>query len=167
MAPSVKYRQISMAVVKSSEFTLKTFLLVEPDIPCPVVVCGATQGVVLRRDVLKFLRNDQHVPWDRVWRSGVYLPVQEESPGSRVWGDPSRDYITKVLWNTIGSRKDIRMERISVEVHDLYDSWCEQTTVSGFEDEGRTHIPFEFCSASRAGEVKLILVDWELLHERF
>ena len=51
-----------------------------------------------------------------------YLPVQEESPGSRVWGDPSRDYITKVLRNTVGSRKDIRMERISVEVHDLYDS---------------------------------------------
>ena len=52
----------------------------------------------------------------------IYLPVQEESPGSRVWGDPPRDYITKVLRDTIGSRKNICVERISVEVRDLYGS---------------------------------------------
>ena len=59
---------------------------------------------------------------DRAWCPSIYLPVQEESPGFRVWGDPSGDYITKVLRNTIGPRKNIRMERIFVKVHDLHDS---------------------------------------------
>lgn len=41
--------------------SLETFLLVEPDIPRPVIVCRPTHGVVLGRDVLKFLRDDQYV----------------------------------------------------------------------------------------------------------
>jgi hypothetical protein len=45
-------------VINSSKFGLATFLLVEPDVSCAVIVCGTTHGVVLGCDVLEFLRDD-------------------------------------------------------------------------------------------------------------
>ena len=47
------------------------------------------------------------------------LPVQEESPGLRVRASSSRDYVTEILRNAIGTRKDVGVKRVSVEVHNL------------------------------------------------
>lgn len=51
-------RCININAVDSFKLALTTFLFVEPDIPCAVIVCRATHRVVLGRDVLEFLRDE-------------------------------------------------------------------------------------------------------------
>lgn len=59
---------------------------------------------------------------DHVCLTSFYLPVQEEPPGFCVWTGSSRDNVAEVLRNTIRSRKNVRMKRISEEIHDLKES---------------------------------------------
>ena len=47
---------VNVDTVNSSKFTTITFLLVEPDAPCAVIVCGTTHGIILGCDVLELLR---------------------------------------------------------------------------------------------------------------
>lgn len=57
--PHLQNKHVNINTGDSSEFTVTTFLFVEPNVSCAVVVCRATHGVVLRRDVLEFLRGCQ------------------------------------------------------------------------------------------------------------
>lgn len=109
-------------MVNSSKSTPTTFLFVEPDITCAVIVCRAAHCVILGRDVLELLRTvlvsiQNHVLW-----LGAYLSVQEELSGCCVWAGSSRNDVAEILRDTIRARKNVGMERISVEIRDLQGS---------------------------------------------
>jgi len=53
--PHLSNGPININTIDSSKAAPTTFLLVEPDIPCAIIVRRATHGVVLGRDVLEFL----------------------------------------------------------------------------------------------------------------
>jgi hypothetical protein len=131
-----------------------TFLLVEPDIHRAVIVCRTTHSVVLGRDVLDLLRDDLvQYPGTAFFYAGVYLSVKEKLPGFRVRAGSPCNHITEVLRDTVRTRKNVRMERISVEIHDLQDQLVLTNCLSRFENGGGAHVSFELRAAGCTGKV--------------
>ena len=119
----LRSKHININVVNSPKFALTTFLLTESDIRCTVIIRRTTYGVILRYDVLKLLCwGLVQYSGSTIAVSGVYLFIQEELAGFCVWAGPTCEDIAKVLWNTVRSRKNVRVKRISVEIRDLQES---------------------------------------------